>query len=120
MAITKFSGSSINPADMRSNVQFQANTPSSDGSGGQIDSYATFYTCRGRFLKQSGRRSLENMELVRNQTFELVVRYTTQIVIDQSTQLIIDGSVYIIQDYEAKVDGRPHWSRFIVCLKVNA
>lgn len=116
MAISKFSPSSINPADMRSNVQFQQNTPTSDGAGGMVDSYATFYTCRGRFLQMSSNRALEAQEIVRNAKFELVVRYTTAIVIDQSTQLIIDGGTYLIVSSE-KVDQRPHWYRFIVSLK---
>lgn len=113
MAIMKRNDTSVPAGQLRSNVQFQQNAPTQDGSGGWIDNYTTSYTCRGRLLQLSGRRSDEDQEIVRNQQYELVVRYTTAITVDINTRVIVDGGTYLIVNFE-KVNQQPHWYRFII------
>lgn len=119
MVLSKGSSGTISTGDMRSSVIFQKSIPTSDGAGGQVDNYTTFYTCRGRLRQSSGRRSDEQMELVRNKTMELIVRYTTTIAdnLDETTRIIINGDTYMVQNFEL-VDEIPHWYKFTIAKNV--
>lgn len=111
MGIKAKPNSTISTGEMRQKVTFLQNTPVSNGSGGFTDSFAEFYTCRGRLRRDSGRRALEVGELLNSTQFELVVRYNSRLWTALSPTMRVNDGVdnYTISGPAEKVDGLPHW-----------
>lgn len=87
------------------------NAPVANDSGGYDDAYTDVLTCRGRLRQQSGRKAMEQGEIVQNKSWEWLCRFQTAIVIDVDSVWSIGGQIYRINDWE-KVDQLPHWYRF--------
>lgn len=100
---------------MRTVATFQFNTPTPNSSGGYYDDYNNLYSCRGKFEQLHGKRSDEQMELVRNRNYSFDCRFTTSLVIDTDTRVVIKGASYVITNYEL-VDEINHFYRFILSI----
>lgn len=108
-------GFTVNTGEMRSSGTFLKNIPISNDSGGQSDNFTTVLTCRGRLRQNSGKKSLEQGEIVQDKTFEWVCRFQAAIVIGADSAWNIGGQQYRISNWEL-VNQIPEWYRFTLTL----
>lgn len=102
--------------EMRSVGILMNNSPVNNESGGQYDNYGIVLACRGRLRQKSGKRGLEQSQLIDNRNFEWIIRAQDALVINPDSRWQISGDTFSILDYQ-EVDQIKHW--FIFTLSKN-
>jgi hypothetical protein len=94
---------------LRQTGDFQINTPISNDSGGQGDSYSTVCTTRLYLYKERGGTNLLTGQIVYSKTYTIICRFQQAIInnINVDTQWLINGEVYMVSDWE-EVNEIPH------------
>ena len=105
----------ISIGEMRQTGTLRNNTPVANTSGGVSDSYTDVLTCRGKLRQQSGKKSIEQGQVVQNKAFYWTCRFQQGIVINEDSIWVIGGQQYRITNWE-KIDQINHWYEFTLNL----
>lgn len=104
----------IAAGELRSQIIFQANDPSSNSSGGGGDNFVDGLITRGRLRKRTGRKMDDSGQLVFQDGYELIVRYSASVPLDSDSRVLIDDIIYSISTCEIIFPDKPQWVRMIL------
>jgi hypothetical protein len=105
----------ISIGEMRQSGTLRNNNPVANLSGGVDDNYGDVITCRGKLRQQSGKKSIEQGEVVQNKVFYWTCRFQQGIVLNEDSIWVIGGQQYRITNWE-KIDQINHWYEFTLNL----